>query len=360
MKENIKYSMELIDYPNSLFDDERNLLLLAWIEKSGATSDLEVQEGTGWSKHLCNSLLMNLYQNKLIDYERNYIKISNKGKFTLERLNLSETLISDLIDSLKLSKKIGDELDIYLKTYRKTYYEQYLDTLKALQVWDTYAALNKESLLNSSALSFTRLVIVLFDLINIPMLVTDTVGKLLSTSISKYESVATKDTKATSVLQLTSKRKKFDIKDAIGFINNTSESRSFGDELDKVDQKIWSFIVVRNHLAHDNFSSKWYEVFSSYKTKDYEKSFEKAFDSFLDLNIDHYRKDKIQFKKYFNPKIEASTSLLSKILEVNYHLGNYEQIDELSIDLGQNKESLLAVLNELNMNLQRITNVANK
>ena len=352
--------MELIDYPNSLFDDERNLLLLAWIEKSGATSEIEVQEGTGWSKHLCNRLLMNLYQNKLVDYERNYIKISNKGKFTLERLNLSETLISDLIDSLKLSKSIGDELDIYLKTYRKTYYGQYLDTLKALQVWDTYASLNEEFLLNSSALSFTRLVIVLFDLINIPMLVTDTVGKLLSASISKYESSATKDVKTTSVLQFTSNRKRFDLNDAIGFINNTAESKSFSDQLNNVDQKIWSFIVVRNHLAHENFSSKWYDIFSTYKTKDYDKNFEKAFDSFLVFNIEKYRKDKIQFKKYFNPKVEASTSLLGKILEVNYHLGNYEEIDKLSLDLGQNKESLLTLLNELNMNLQRITNDSNK
>src|SRR5271166_3457954 len=120
----------LSEYPQSLLRDESCSLLLAALEIQGLSTEEELQKLLVGIDHITlTKSLLQLNLNHMVEITSSYIKIADKGRLLLDRLEVSAMLITHNIYGLGLSQLDQQNILALISDYRAAAFPLYLNTV---------------------------------------------------------------------------------------------------------------------------------------------------------------------------------------------------------------------------------------
>lgn len=154
----------LSEYAHSMLDDELNTIVLAWIEKSGLTTEEEITNEISIDNKKVKNIIIKLFKNQLIEVTKDFLQTSFKGKKVIDTLKLSNEIVKFFYSQLGLKDQEEYFLNQTLHYYRNNYYYNYLNTCNSLKTWNRIIKSNefKHDKLKFEKESF--LVIIMHDL----------------------------------------------------------------------------------------------------------------------------------------------------------------------------------------------------
>lgn len=144
--------INLSEYSHSILNDELNTVVLAWIEKSGSTTEEEISKEILLDDKKVKNIIVKLFKNQLIEISKDFLKISFKGKKVIDSLKVSNEIIKHFYTKLNLNEQEEYFLNQSLTYYRDNYYDNYLNTCNSLKTWDR---ISKASEFKSHKMRFT-------------------------------------------------------------------------------------------------------------------------------------------------------------------------------------------------------------
>lgn len=127
--------LKFSEYNSSILNDEATSAILAWIERSGMTSEDEIIDETGISKSDLSQILLRLYKNKFVSFGPNTVQVTSFGKTLLHTLGYDADIIESALDDFKFDFNTKRDLTLVLNYSRNKHYEEYLKTIFDLKIW---------------------------------------------------------------------------------------------------------------------------------------------------------------------------------------------------------------------------------
>ncbi len=127
-------SYALGTYPQSILTDNTYLVLLALMERQGASTVEELANLTSLDVTEVASRLTVLYANQLIHIHRDFSQLSERGRTLLDRFELGSAVIAELLEGT-FSDEQQDTWCQLLTQYRASAYSDYLVSLRTQYVW---------------------------------------------------------------------------------------------------------------------------------------------------------------------------------------------------------------------------------
>jgi hypothetical protein len=119
--------------------NETPLIVLAVLEWKGLTTEEDLASEVKVQPHKLSNILFDLQKDALIEFGRNSVRISAKGKILLDRFNIDEGVIDNLLDSLSIRETERSAYRNVLGFYRDAAFSQYLNTQCTIKTWETIA-----------------------------------------------------------------------------------------------------------------------------------------------------------------------------------------------------------------------------
>lgn len=135
--------INLSEYSHSILNDELNTMVLAWIEKSGSTTEQEISEEISIDEKKVKNIIVKLFKNQLVEISKDFLKISFKGKRVIDSLNVSNEIVKHFYTRLNLNEQEEYFLNQSINYYRDNYYDNYLNTCHSLKTWDRISQSDK-------------------------------------------------------------------------------------------------------------------------------------------------------------------------------------------------------------------------
>ncbi len=137
-----------------MLNDETALLILALLERNGLATEDELINDINFEQHKIKQVLVALQMNQLISYGSNYVRLTTKGKNIIDRFDLLEPVISDLLDDLGYKGKEKTDFEHILIQYRNSSFDFYQNSLCTIKTWKNLAnnILDSEDVLFSQEL----------------------------------------------------------------------------------------------------------------------------------------------------------------------------------------------------------------
>jgi len=137
----MNWALLIAEYPRSMLKDELSLIVLVFIERGGLTTEDELSSRLSMENHELKQTLFDLHLNQFIEYSKHHMRVTERGKRLIDRSQLSDDILEDLLNSL--SPKY-DEREIYktiLQQYRDTSFRYYLNSLGSIKTWENICIL---------------------------------------------------------------------------------------------------------------------------------------------------------------------------------------------------------------------------
>ena len=150
----MNWNLVLHKYPRSILENENALLLLAILEQNGLATEDELNSFTNFDKYLYKKLLLDLQLNQLIQYRSNFIRLTRKGKIFIDRFNLVEPILSDLVEKLGYKGKEKEDFEQILFQYRSSAFDFYQNSLCTIKTWEKFAETENASLIKANSQLF--------------------------------------------------------------------------------------------------------------------------------------------------------------------------------------------------------------
>ncbi len=112
-----------------MLEKESPLLVLSFLERKGLTTDEEMARELGLELSELIRTLLDLHQDRLVDYGRNHVRVSDRGRLFLNRCELEDAVVDDLIQEVSIRDSQRSTFHDILLAYRKDAYSQYLNSL---------------------------------------------------------------------------------------------------------------------------------------------------------------------------------------------------------------------------------------
>ena len=138
-------SQLLPQYPEAVLRSQLALIVLSLLERSGLSTDEDLQQELGIESHRVLSELLKLYQDRFTDYKNQSIQVSERGKLLLDALGLSEPIVDDILDSLALSTEERSVYRPLILSYRNESFHQYLNSVASIRMWDRLVRLTPKT-----------------------------------------------------------------------------------------------------------------------------------------------------------------------------------------------------------------------
>ena len=135
----MNWALLLAEYPRSLMRDELPILILALLERKGLTTETELMQHVRIEPHRLSAILFDLHRNQFIEFGRNSVRVSNRGKSLIERFDAHSNVIDDFLDGLPLQSKERTAYRLVVRNYRDTAFTQYLNSLCSINTWEYIA-----------------------------------------------------------------------------------------------------------------------------------------------------------------------------------------------------------------------------
>jgi hypothetical protein len=83
-----------------------------------------------------SKLLLTLHRDRCIEYTRDNVQLTERGKEFIDRLALQPEILSELLDKINLVGDLREVLHEALKVYRKRSFSQYFASVTAIRTWE--------------------------------------------------------------------------------------------------------------------------------------------------------------------------------------------------------------------------------
>jgi hypothetical protein len=124
------------EYPKALLRDDVALLVLTVLESLGLSNESSLAAASGLDESAVNRSLLHLYQDKMVEYGRNHVRVAERGKWLIDTFDLSSTLLESFDQGLHLTDPEAEvSFRGVLEDYRNAAYPQYLNTVSTCRVW---------------------------------------------------------------------------------------------------------------------------------------------------------------------------------------------------------------------------------
>lgn len=128
----------LAKYSKSIFKDETHLLVLAWLERTGETTEEALAMGIGKELDYTKRCLVDLHENGFVSYREETVRITEGGKEVLDRLGLAEQVVASVLSLLHVPLNYRTAMEHLLNQYRDSAYEYYLDTQASVSCYTAF------------------------------------------------------------------------------------------------------------------------------------------------------------------------------------------------------------------------------
>jgi hypothetical protein len=135
----MNWALLLAEYPRILLRDEFPIVILAMLERTGLTTETELVQHVRIEPHKLSGILIDLHRNQFVEFGRNSIRVSDRGKILLERFDTHSGVIEDFLDSLHLQDAERTAYRLIVRTYRDKAFPQYLNSLCSIKTWEAIA-----------------------------------------------------------------------------------------------------------------------------------------------------------------------------------------------------------------------------
>lgn len=125
----------LAKYPRAILRDEKALVVLAAVESMGLASEKDIEQRTGVETAMLSATLFQLHLNSLIQYGEEHIRLTDKGQFLLDRFDLTDVILDDVIAAFGETESRRSSLSRVLKLYRKESPALFQNSLSTLHTW---------------------------------------------------------------------------------------------------------------------------------------------------------------------------------------------------------------------------------
>lgn len=138
------WNIMLSKYSRSLFKNDLALKVIVILDRNGVSTEEDIIESIKIDKKVLNSCLYDLKLNGFIEYDDEFIKLTPVGLKLLERFDLSDLIIEDIIDSIEKRNSYKNDLKIIFKFYKSFAPYCYLHTNYSIKTW--YKIINRINL----------------------------------------------------------------------------------------------------------------------------------------------------------------------------------------------------------------------
>ena len=162
----MNWPLLLSTYPRPLLGNSLPLVLLALLERSGLVTENKLLEQAGAAEADTKNALFDLRLSNLIEYGSHYVRITDRGRILLNRFNLDQDVVSEILDLLALSSEERESYRFALGTYRENAYTSYLNSLGSVHaLMDLCRDVPAERTLDREKLAIGRKVLLTRDLV---------------------------------------------------------------------------------------------------------------------------------------------------------------------------------------------------
>ncbi len=125
----------LSEYPESILKDSFSLAILALLERKGMLTEDEVALALKEEKSRVISTLLALQKNRMVEFSRQSLKVTERGKLLLDRFGLADEIVSDVLRPFAAAESLKRELKASVLRYRSVSFSSYLNSLSAVESW---------------------------------------------------------------------------------------------------------------------------------------------------------------------------------------------------------------------------------
>lgn len=339
----INEEINFSEYSDSIMNDELHGVILAWVEKSGQTSEEEISLEIKFDQSVIKNAIIKLFKNRLIDVNKDSFKVSNKGKKIIDTLNVSNEIVKYLYVDYNLNKSEESFLNSSLHFYRNNYYDSYLNTCNSVKVWSRIANSSKHQSKNFDFDKEHTLTILYYDIFH--KIFNDFSNEKSNEMRLKFENFYKS--------LLNSPKKKYKSSKAFYFLDEI-KSYEFGnlDELDSNKREIYKFLCFKDLYLSDE--SSYYKFNQEIKkpSKDLYNSTYFNYYSWINHNLSN-KELGINLIKNLQFSSEKDREL-NNLETTVFLLENCENITQLSEQIKVSEESAEQILVRLNHRIKQL------
>lgn len=135
----MSWSLLLAKHPRSILTNENALLVLALLERSGLTTEEDLSTRVNLELPILKKTLLDLQMNGLVEYGSQHVRLTERGKYLIDRFKLQSAILDDVLDMLTLQGKEREDYKFLLNVYRDSAFRFYQNSLCSIRVWSDLA-----------------------------------------------------------------------------------------------------------------------------------------------------------------------------------------------------------------------------
>lgn len=129
------WRLVLSDYPSAILRDELGVLILAVLESGGALSEDELKGSLPSAAAKVSEKLVALHADRLVEYSRNRLRVSDRGRVVLDRFSLDQDVVTTHLRCFDLAAPLKHRLSLAISNYRTHSFDRYLNSVSAARSW---------------------------------------------------------------------------------------------------------------------------------------------------------------------------------------------------------------------------------
>jgi hypothetical protein len=165
----MNWSLVLSEYPRTLLDSALAAKILTLVERNGLSTQDELTSQLDLKPQTLSAALIDLHQNRLIEFGRNSVRVSLRGKWFLDCLSVDGDIVEDVLKDLPVEKSEQSGFTHLIHYYRQQAFPQYLNSIATMRAVRLFIGImekpslgkarlgNREASETASAMNFTAL-----------------------------------------------------------------------------------------------------------------------------------------------------------------------------------------------------------
>lgn len=131
----MSWRLLLSDYPHAALKDELNVAVLAILEAGGFLTEKELAQNVKIEPAMLVKALLVLHGDRLVEYSRQRVRVSERGKALLDRLTVHLDILDSLVANFDLKPGVKERLKSEIAQYRARSFDQYLVSVATSRSW---------------------------------------------------------------------------------------------------------------------------------------------------------------------------------------------------------------------------------
>lgn len=133
----MNWPLLLSRYPKAILTDETALTILVVIEREGLLTEEDITAKSGIDRNNVSQQIYRLQLDGLVEHGGAHVRLTDRGRFLIDRFDLTETILDDALSSLEPDAVRRRALSRVMRLYRKESPVLFQNSLCTMRVWGT-------------------------------------------------------------------------------------------------------------------------------------------------------------------------------------------------------------------------------